>query len=265
MTDSSITSVTPPSLAALLRSTRTRAGLPREQVARAASVSVSYLAQLENGEKSRPSAEMLRALATALGMDATTLCYAFALAGVDDGSGGPVDEADPITADMRATLEHFGPTMAAYMNSATDLLAGNRSYFDALPGLRIDGNLLHWMFTSAAARRAFADWRSEATYIVAMFRSVVAAFPERSERVQQLLDSLADSPDFVDVWNGGHVTYARREPLLGLRRPDTGEIVTVDAQFYRVPHAVADVYVFIGIPVPDEQGRPGHLGDTGQW
>lgn len=58
----------PPSLGALIRQQRELAALPMRQLAAMAGISGPYLSQIENGLRS-PSDQVLRSLATTLGID----------------------------------------------------------------------------------------------------------------------------------------------------------------------------------------------------
>jgi DNA-binding XRE family transcriptional regulator len=65
--------MTPRRLGEVVRRLRTERGLTQVELAMAASITQSYLAQLEGGERENPSLDVLKRLANALGVPPTEL------------------------------------------------------------------------------------------------------------------------------------------------------------------------------------------------
>ncbi len=166
---------------------RTR-GLRREEVAQLAGVSATYYTFLEQGRDVRPSHQVLAALAGALRLSAAERNHLYQLARVSP----PADDSTlaesvaPAVADMVARLDPF----PAYVKGRRwDVLAANRAaraLFADWPACPPeDRNMLWWAFTDPAARKVYVDWETEASAMLARFRTAAARRP--------------DDPDFADL------------------------------------------------------------------
>ena len=100
-------------------------GLRREEVAAWAQVSVSYYERLEQARASRPSPQVLDALATALQLTGAEREHLARLAGqiLPDAHGEP----ERIPDGARALLDRLGTMPAYIVNSRQDIVAWNRA------------------------------------------------------------------------------------------------------------------------------------------
>jgi len=249
--------VRPPTLGGYLRAARRERKLSRDQVAVAAAVSTSYVTQLETGEKSHPSVPALRAITTALGLDARQLRHAYNLARLrpdelDNPAGTPgVEELIPgITPEMLMTIDYLNPTLAAYVDERWDILAANESYARAFPGLIESGNVMRWFFASPSAKKVTIEWETEAALTVHWFRGLLGS-RGHDKWGTELLDELSKYPDFARLWLEEQVKFGRDTSYMHLRDPGTGEPYTLNVQLYAtMPEARVRVQVYIGLRIP---------------
>jgi transcriptional regulator with XRE-family HTH domain len=251
----------PPTLGSYLRSARRSKNLSRDQLAVAASVSASYVTQLESGEKRHPSVAALRSIAAALGLDIRQLRHLFNLAGL---SGDQCDDesrespsaavlATEITPEMKMAIDQLEPTLAAYLDPHWNVLAANKSYAASFPGVIECGNVFRWYFIWPEAKQVVTDWQHEATLTVKWLRGYLGRNSD-DKWAAALLAELSESPDFVKMWLEGGVAFHRESPYVNLRDPDTGALYTVNMQMHEVatnnPHT--HIGVLIGTRVPNQ-------------
>lgn len=211
-------------------------GLRREEVAHLANVSVTYYTFLEQGRATRPSPEVLDALAVALRLDALDRRYLHALA-LD--TGREVD-VEPETLDdaVRALVERLHPDPAYVKGRGWDILAANRgarALFADWGARSAEGqepNMLRWMFTDPDARRVYVEWESEARAMLARFRAAVVARPHESTTNALIEEVLASSPHARRWWHG-HEVAPIVSGLKVLHHPTLG--------VFRLRHAVLHV------------------------
>jgi transcriptional regulator with XRE-family HTH domain len=248
--------VRPPTLGDFLRAARRRRQLSRDQLATAAAVSSSYIAQLETGEKTHPTVAALRALAAALDLGPPDLRHLYDLARLppserDDRAGWheAADLTTAVTPDMQTFLDSLNPTQAAYFDNRLNVVSANASYARGFRGLIESGNVLRWIFTAPAAKQILVEWEQEAALTVHWFRGLMGTH-ENDERSARLLDELSNSPDFARMWLDEHIDFGRTTPYLQMRDPDTGELATLNAQLHSVQTLAGDtLLVYLGSTV----------------
>ncbi len=188
---------------------RRTAGLRREELAVLSGVSVDYLVRLEQGRQREPSAEVLVALARALGLSADARGHLFALASRrDPAAAAPLTSA--VTPALRRLVTASSPAPAWVLDRRCDIVlwneaaealfgdlgtpgAGERNYLSLVFGS--DGP--HWVEPSLVRRDA-----------VAHFRLATTGLRQRPE-VQSLVTELsAMSAEFAGLWAAHDVTAA---------------------------------------------------------
>ena len=160
-------------------SRRRTPGLRRAELATLAGISVDYLVRLEQGRDRHPSAQVLAALADALGLPTTERFHLRLLAKAAGGESGllcPAAEppARSVRATVRALLERLEPTPAVVLNRLSDVLAHTTGY-ERLAGPLglLDGrppNLTRFVFGDPRARAVYLDWERVADQQVASLR-----------------------------------------------------------------------------------------------
>jgi len=153
-------------------------GLRREEVAFLASVSPAWYSRLEQGNKVRPSAEILESLADALRLDGSERRYLHALGSEKAPSASPPTEPDERTvALVRRLVEECEELPVYVIDGRGDLVTWNAPtrewYADFARLAGRDRNFLWWLFTAAEARVRIADWSAYARDAVAGVRFAV--------------------------------------------------------------------------------------------
>jgi transcriptional regulator with XRE-family HTH domain len=242
------TDVEPPSLAAFLRIARMRRGLSRLQLAARASVSSSYIAQLEQGEKAHPSPGTLTLLVQHLGLGTAERRHAFDLAQLPAPQSD--EQPDPeYIAQLRQAIDYL-PCIAGLADERWNLLAVNERGAATFPGIGDSGHLLRWYFGHPAAKEVLVEWESEARAMVELWRGAIGAERD-NQATASLLDELARYPEFVRLWSEQGVRFHREQPYVHVRDPDTGALSTLHSWLYgSLPGSSAPFVTYIAVRLP---------------
>ncbi|WP_033416326.1 helix-turn-helix transcriptional regulator [Streptomyces canus] len=215
-------------------------GLRREDVAMLAGMSVDYVARLEQGRSSQPSAQLIEALARALRLSGDERDHLFHLAGhrppPTDGlaqlaRAGLVRMLDLLTNTPAVVFTDMGEALA--QNQASQLLMGDQTVFT---GDR--RYLVHRWFTEPAIRATHPPEQHErhARDLVADLRSAVgrrSGDPDVAAFVARLR---AKSYDFRRMWTEHEVAVKRTDrktlihPRVGPLLLDVETLVALDQQ-----------------------------------
>lgn len=198
-------------------------GLRREELAQAAALSVDYYVRLEQGRLRNPSAEVVDAVATALGLDSAERRYLHNLARPQRPAQSPAYPAVPTTVQ---TLLDNVQVPAALFTKRADILAWNPlaaaliTDFGALPPEQRNMARLVFLNDEVAAR--FVDWEAKARDLVSQLRIAASRSPG-DERIATLVGELSmRSTEFARLW----ATHPVREKVRGghrYRHPIVGE------------------------------------------
>ncbi|UFS93236.1 helix-turn-helix domain-containing protein [Nocardia huaxiensis] len=238
----------------------------REKLAFNAGVSSSYITHLENGNRDRPTREVLHALVRYLDrigpLSAVEHRHLLDLAGLGAGEYPDAEQLRAwITTDMHHALTLHEPNLAAYFDTRWNLLACNDSFAQAFPGIAEQGNFLHWFLGNAISRRTVVEWEQEVRLLVHWLRGLLAGSGDAAASVAFLAE-LAQYEQFCRIWDEEAVAYGRDRPLLHLRDLDTGTRRGVVVQMFRVdsvPHSDR-IQIFLGIPVDSLAPVPSAAG-----
>jgi transcriptional regulator with XRE-family HTH domain len=217
----------------LVPGTRRRVpGLRRGEVATLAGISSAYYLRLEQGCDTRPSAQVVEALARALRLDRKATEYVQRLAN-STGGRAPQSTVPTVTQRLRQLIDQM-PFPAIVCNSYMDVLAGN-PYARALPRLgAVPGrNRMSGLFLDPRARETFVNWDELTAIAVSEFREAAGDLDD--PRVRALIHELSvGSERFRELWARGDVGYSTG--IVHLRHPEAG-----DLHFHRtrlaVPHS----------------------------
>lgn len=167
-------------------------GLRRAELATLAGISVDYLVRLEQGRDTRPSTQVLAALARALRLDEADRTHLHQLATVSRGTElcarpGLARDVRPL---VRTVLDRLDPTPAHVVNHVGDLLAWNDGWDRlARPVGLLDGsapNLVRFVLTDPRARDVYPDWADVADEQVALLHGLRRGDAAVDEFVQEL-------------------------------------------------------------------------------
>ncbi|MFC7550612.1 helix-turn-helix domain-containing protein [Plantactinospora sp. GCM10030261] len=208
-------------------------GLRREELAQLAGISVDYYVRLEQGRATQPSAEVLDALARALGLDAAGRQHLRTLATARRGPA-PKTQVSPL---LRRVLDDLTRSPAFVTNERLDVVAWNRLGAELLGGLgdpgRRDRNQARFLFLDPASREVFPEWPDRAREAAGQLRVSAGRYPDDPDLVALITDLSAWSMDFRRFWATGGVVMcgAGRKRL---RHPATGPL-TLDYETFQAP------------------------------
>lgn len=212
-------------------------GLRRDEVAQLAGVSVDYYTRLEQGRETRPSAQVVDALAHVLGMDADAHRHAYALARL--AWVPPLPDVRTAVDPALLRLVDAWPGAACFvLDPVLDLLALNPLAERLFTPFASTENLVEMVFLDPAGRTFYTDWERAATSCVANLRATsdVHVGARRRERLVERL--LAGSAEFRALWTA-HEVRPKTHDTKELHHPGVGSI---QVQFDAL----------------DVSGRPGH-------
>jgi transcriptional regulator with XRE-family HTH domain len=182
-------------------------GLRREELAGLAGVSVNYYTRLEQGEAVNPSAQVIDALARALGLDDDAATYLNSIAGTTDLSSlagdSPASE-DGLTFTFDRIVDYMPGTAALTLSQTNDVLSytplAYELFFKHLPAQDEPWNTYRLLFTDPYTRDLYRNWTEEASLAVASLR-FHAASHSADPAVRDLVGELSvASSEFARLW-----------------------------------------------------------------
>ncbi|MEC3920143.1 helix-turn-helix transcriptional regulator [Nocardia sp. CDC160] len=201
-------------------------GLRRQEVAQLAGISVDYYIRMEQARGSKPSRQVLAALARALMLTVDEREFLYRIAGEQ-----PPATAGPnrtVPQEIRTILDNLAAP--AYVVDATyEVLAWNRAAAPFLGDLDTvpshERNMVRWMFREAADHPQWsdADTRDFARAIIADLRAAYARYPGHPALSALVTELLGTSRRFADMW-GAHEVEVRRTHRKRIRHPDLGPL-----------------------------------------
>lgn len=195
-------------------------GLRREELAALAGVSVDYLVRLERGRQREPSVEVLRALATGLGLSPDGRRHLFALAGRTD-PGAPDPTVDTVPAPLSRLLVAAHPAPAWVLNGRGDLVAWNAAA-EVLLGDLTGGERNYLRLVLGDRGRLWADRALVVADAVAHLRAATVGVRDHPEIVR-LVEELSEYPEFARLWAGRDVRAAC-SPARDVHHPGAGDL-----------------------------------------
>ncbi|KAB2390398.1 helix-turn-helix transcriptional regulator [Actinomadura montaniterrae] len=211
-------------------------GLRREEVAQLAGMSTDHYTRLEQARGSRPSRQMLSAVARALRLTSDERDHLFHLAGEQPPRNHPA--TDHVRPGLLLLLDRLTDTPAQVVNDGGDILAQNPMakalHGDASALPEQQRNIVWRYFTDPSARELFPveDHDRAARVAVADLRAALARRP-RDPRLTALVRRLrARSDEFAALWDAHHVAVRRADtkrfqhPIVGLLELDCEVVLT---------------------------------------
>ena len=233
-------------LAAALRTHRAALGLTQAALARQAGCTRQYVAQLERGERARPSAAVSLGLGRALGLRGAEREAFLSLCGHPAAEPSPREpgEVDAVAGELLAQLPvpavlHDGTWHMRRLNAPAQAYL-ERLGFTARPGV----SLLSLVF-DPERRAHFPGWEPWARYVLAQFKRDSGRL-SRTPAHAELLRELRTLPDFSRLWR--HVSPAHDDtPLMPVRYAAPGEpelvFTLVRMQFVGTPELWGIVFL----------------------
>ena len=208
------------------------AGLRREEVATLAGISSAYYLRLEQGRDTRPSEQVVEALARALLLDLKATEYLHRLANAA-GNRRPQSAEDTVAESLCQLIDQV-PVPVVLGNRYMDVLAANPSARALAPGSRRDETCC----TGSSSLRPPAISTSIGTWstdiVVSEFREV-AGTDLGDPRLRAMIDELsAHCPRFRELWARADVGY--RPGPMDLHHPQLGDLHLHRTRLW-VPHS----------------------------
>lgn len=210
-------------------------GLRREEAAMLTGASVDHYTRLEQGRGSRPSRQMLAALARALRLTQDERDHLFHLAGEEPprSGDGPAQHVRPA---LLMVLDRLHDAPAHVYSDRGELLAQN-ALATALTGETEPGhNVIRGWFTDPAARRFHPpqDHAAQSLVHVAQLRAVSASRPGDRHLAALVAELREASEEFAALWAEHRVAMRRAErkrflhPAVGLLELGCEVLLTAD-------------------------------------
>jgi transcriptional regulator with XRE-family HTH domain len=201
-------------------------GLRREEVAMVAGISAEYYTQLERGNVSGVSEDVLDAIARALQLDDVERAHLFHL--VRAAKQLPV-KTDKTTTQVRPSVQRVLDSMteavAFVRNSRQDVLSANRLgyalYADLFANPQRPANLARFVFLDPRARDFYVDWNGMADAAAFNLRATAGRDPYDRALTDLVGELSMRSDDFRERWASQDVRQYRsgtqrfRHPLVG--------------------------------------------------
>ncbi|MFH8734326.1 MULTISPECIES: helix-turn-helix domain-containing protein [unclassified Streptomyces] len=220
-------------------------GLRREELAQLAGISVDYYVRLEQGRATQPSAEVVDALAGALGLDTAERGHLATLAGARQ---GPAPEAR-VSPMLRRLLDSMAGFPAFATNHRLDVVAWNALGAELIGGLGEpagrDRNNARYLFLDPASRVVHPEWEDRAAEAVGQLRVWSGRYPDDTELAALIAELTALSQEFRRIWDSGEVVMcaAGRKRL---RHPVAG-LLTLDFETLHVPAAPGETGLVVHV------------------
>ncbi|MFC0436419.1 helix-turn-helix domain-containing protein [Kutzneria buriramensis] len=202
-------------------------GLRRPELARLAGVSPDYIAQLEQGRATAPSAHVLGALARTLRLSRDERRHLFRLAGLSVTAESPAGGTLPDAATRVITRLPASP--AAVYDVRWNPIAWNPLWTavmgDPQKRPQRERNMAWRYFTGLPTRvvRGEEDRRRYEETIAADLRATSARYPRDPGLARLIADLLAASPRFREVWETTTVASYERESKV-VAHPELGDL-----------------------------------------
>ncbi|GAB2889259.1 helix-turn-helix transcriptional regulator [Streptomyces deserti] len=209
--------------------TRRTPGLRREELATLAGVSIDYYARLERGKETRPSPEVVDALARALhlGDDEHQHLRELAARAARYAPEPPPAPPRTVRPHIKLLLETMRPNPAYVVSRSLDLLAWNPGGLALYAGIDDwpvkQRNLARYLFLHPAARTVFTDWDNQIRGCVARLRALAGTDPDAPDLAALVGELVLKSPDFAGLWERYEVK-GRKYATKSFHHPQVGDI-----------------------------------------
>ncbi|MFC8709368.1 helix-turn-helix transcriptional regulator [Streptomyces sp. NPDC057197] len=233
---------------------RRAAGLRREELSQLAGVSADYIIRLEQGRATRPSPQVVEALARALRLTQDERAHLFRLAGLAPPGPGTVPRH--ITPGVHRMLDRLAGTPVAVFDAAWNQLLANPLYTALMGEWHGDDlNAVRRTFLSPGSRVRHTPGSRDALRAaqVADLRRTAGRYPDDVPLRSLIAELRRRSAHFDDLWESGAVgghTAARKtvdHPVLGA--------LTLDCDVLGVAGSDLRIMVYTAQPGTEDADR----------
>ncbi|MEU9124574.1 helix-turn-helix transcriptional regulator [Streptomyces sp. NPDC048506] len=197
------------------------AGLRREEVAILAGVSTDYYVRLEQGRERHPSAQVVEALAGALGLDGDAVAHLHRLTRPVPDRGRARTRPERVSPALLRMMEGWHRTPAVVLGRCLTVLAHNSLGRALFAGHTHSADLMRLVFLDPGARKFYPDWERVAADTVAALRAAAGTDRDAPQLVRTVGELSLKSPEFRRLWarhdirRKTHETKRFRHPLVG--------------------------------------------------
>jgi transcriptional regulator with XRE-family HTH domain len=200
-------------------------GLRRDELAMLAGISTEYYTRLEQGRDRHPSAQVLDAVARALGLDDEATVHLHALAHETPApSRRRARRAESVSPSVRQLLAIWHATPAYVHGRHMDVLAANPLARALAPMFTPGVNVLRAVFLDPAVRVLFDDWEARLGSLVAGLRAAIG--PDVDDpRLTDLVGELSiKSEAFRRLWARHDVRAQVGDGVHRMHHPQVGPL-----------------------------------------
>ncbi|WP_222193060.1 helix-turn-helix domain-containing protein [Modestobacter italicus] len=217
-------------------------GLRRDELAMLAGVSTEYYTRLEQGRDRHPSAQVLDAVARALGLDGASTAHLHDLADPAPRRRRAQRRAERVRPSVTQLIASWEHTPAFVQGRHLDVLAANRLAVALSPLFTPGTNLLRTVLLEPGSFGSTAELEAAAVDLVAVLRS--AAGPDVDDpRLAELVGELSVRSDlFRRLWARHDV---RRHPGGGVYRMQHPQVGDLELRYDKFSVADADDQVLV--------------------
>ena len=240
-------------------------GLRREELAALAGISVEYVVRLEQGRATRPSAQLLGALARALRLTEEERDHLHRVAGAAVPSPGLVPQHVP--AGVQRMMDRLGDVPMAVFTAAWDMVRWN-ALWAALTGdpaaVPVQERNVAWRHFTGGPGVVEFDARHAEEFsddLAADLRHAAGRYPADPGLAALVARLRRASPDFERRWAQAHVAQHRSSRKTATATP-VGPI-EVDCDVLTVPGSDLRLVVYTAAPGSDDASRLELLKVTG--
>jgi len=205
-------------------------GLRREEVAQLAGVSLDYLARLEQGRATNPSAAVLASLARALRLSDDERAHLFRVAGHAEPGTGTINRH--VGPGVQRLLDRLSDVPVMVLDASWQVLAVNglaSALIGEFSGASVRERNLAWRhFTDGPGRlvRTETEQAEAGAEIVADLREALGRYPADDQLATLVADLRSTSPRFAELWER-HPVAPRSASRKTFAHPDVG-LITLD-------------------------------------
>ncbi|WP_081975126.1 helix-turn-helix domain-containing protein [Modestobacter caceresii] len=217
-------------------------GLRRDELAMLAGVSTEYYTRLEQGRDRHPSAQVLDAVARALGLDGASTAHLHDLADPAPRRRRTQRRAERVRPSVTQLIASWDHTPAFVQGRHLDVLAANRLAVALSPLFTPGTNLLRTVLLEPGRFGSSAELEATAVDLVAVLRS--AAGPDVDDpRLAELVGELSVRSDlFRQLWARHDV---RQHPGGGVYRMQHPQVGDLELRYDKFSVADADDQVLV--------------------
>jgi transcriptional regulator with XRE-family HTH domain len=198
-------------------------GLRREETAMLAGISTEYYLRLERGRDTRPSQQVIDALARALQLDEESRRYLHALARpVADKRRRPQRKPQKASPSL-ARLVGSWTTPAFIQDRLHNTLAANAMAIALSPTYLPGSNSMRALFLDETMRDFYIDWEATAVKVIAGLRAVAGPDVDDPDLSALVGDLSVRSADFRRLWARQEVR-TKGSGTARIRHPQVGEL-----------------------------------------